>query len=195
VQPAPAGHIPGRGGIELLPWNKLSPAQKAGRAGAGFIVLLLGFFFLRGIFRGMGSSSPGAPQPQASDGASISDSDRSDGIESLCKVFQIYGLPRNEQDAAASAKNAAQLSNKSPERSMFILTTVVEDFRAGKLKEDDCAQVGHPLKTAGNTTDAPAPAAGDRIGAIPPPPPAANSGDSISPLPAQRPAPNSGPTR
>ena len=99
---------------------------------------------------------------------------------------QIYGLPRNEQDAAASVKNSSQLSDRSPERSMLILTTVAEDFRAGKLKEDDCAQVGHPLKTAGGVSDVPA-AAGDRIGAIPPPPPAA-SGDRISPLPVPPPA-------
>jgi hypothetical protein len=168
VQPATA--IPGRGGIEWLPWKKLSPSQKAGRALAVVIGVFLVFFFLRGILRGIAPSRPGAPAPQAPDVASISDSDRSDGIESLCKVFQIYGLPRNELDASASARNAAQLSNRSPERSMFILTSVVEDFRTGKLKEDDCAQVGHPLKTAGNTNDAPA-AAGDRIGAIPPPPP------------------------
>jgi hypothetical protein len=95
-------------------------------------------------------------------------------------------MPRTEDDAAASARNAAQLyklaGNQSPERSEFILTSVVGEFRSGKLREDDCAQVGHPLKTAGNTNDAPAAAPGDRIGAIPPPPPPANS-------------PNSGPTR
>jgi hypothetical protein len=194
VQPGPAGNISGRGGIELLPWNKLSSTQKAGRALAIIIGLFLIFFFLRGILRGIGSSSPGAPPQQAADSAAINDSDRSDGIESLCKVFQIYGLPRNEQDAAASVKNASQLSNKSPERSTFILTTVAGDFRTGKLKEDDCAQVGHPLKTAAGVSDVPA-AAGDRIGAIPPPP---GEGDRrISPLPGAPPAnePNSGSTR
>jgi hypothetical protein len=190
VQPAPAGNIPGRGGIELIPWNKLSSTQKAGRALAVVIVLFLGFFFLRGIFRGIAPSRPGAPSTPDLDAASISDSDRGDGIESLCKVFQIYGLPKNEQDAAASVKNATQLSNKSPERSTAILTSVAQDFRAGKLKEDDCAQAGHPLKTAG-AADAPPPVAGDRIGAIPPPP--SESGRSISPVPAAPPAdqPNS----
>ena len=184
VQPVPAGNAPGRRGIELLPWNKLSSAQKAGRALAVVIGLFLIFFFLRGILRGVRPSGPGAPAPQAADLASITDSDRSDGIESLCKVFQIYGLPRNEQDAAASVKNASQLSNKSPERSTFILTSVAEDFRTGKLKEDDCAQAGHPLKTASGVTDVPA-VAGDRIGAIPPPP---GAGDRISPLPGSPPA-------
>ena len=179
VQP-PAGNVAGRGGIEWLPWKKLSSSQKAGRVLAGIIGLFLIFFFLRGILRGIGPSRPGAPAPQAPDVAAMSDSDRSDGIESLCKVFQIYGLPRSEQDATASARNASQLSNRSPERSMFILTSVVEDFRTGKLNEDDCAQVGHPLKTVGNTNDAPPAAAGDRI----------------SPLPVAPPAnPNSGPTR
>lgn len=89
----------------------------------------------------------------------MTDSDRRDGIESLCKVFQIYGLPKNEQDAAGAAKNASELfklaGNQSPERSLFILTTIVGEFRSGKLKDTDCAEAGAPIATVGNTTDSP----------------------------------------
>lgn len=182
VQPAPPADGARRGGIEWLPWSKLSGSQKAGRALAGALALLLIFFFMRGILRGMVPSSRSAPQQQGSMDA-MTDGDRRDGIESLCKVFQIYGLPRSEQDAAESAKNASELfklaGNQSPERSMFILTAIAGEFRSGKLKEEDCAEAGEPLPTATAHTDAPA-EPGDRIGGIPLPP--AN-------------APNSGPTR
>jgi hypothetical protein len=83
----------------------------------------------------------------------MSESDRRDGIESLCKIFQIYGVPKNQQDAIGSAKNAAEMfklaGNQSPERSRFILTAIAEDFRAGNLTANDCAQAGAPISTAG----------------------------------------------
>lgn len=88
----------------------------------------------------------------------MTDGDRHDGIESLCKVFQIYGIPKNEKDAAGSAKNAAELfklaGNQSPERTTYILTTIAEEFRSGKLKEPDCAQAGAPIGTAADAAPA-----------------------------------------
>ncbi len=112
--------------------------------------MLLIFFFLRTVLHGVGGSNESVSQPQGSD-VPMTDGDRRDGIESLCKVFQIYGIPKNEKDAAGSAKNAAELfklaGNQSPERSMFILTTIAAEFREGKLKEADCAEAGAPLGT------------------------------------------------
>ncbi len=85
----------------------------------------------------------------------MTEGDRKDGIESLCKVFQIYGIPKNEKDAAGAAKNAAELfklaGNQSPERSMFILTAIAGEFRAGKLKGTDCAEAGAPIGTVENS--------------------------------------------
>jgi len=148
--------------IEWLPWSELSGGQRAGRAAAGVVGLLLIFFFLRGILRGMGSSTSSASAPQSSEVA-MSEGDRKDGIESLCKVFQIYGIPKNEQDASGAAKNAAELfklaGNQSPERSMFILTTIAGQFRDGTLKAVDCAEAGAPIGTTANS-DAPAPNSG-----------------------------------
>jgi len=152
--PPAAGDGKAKSGIEWLPWGELSAGQRAGRAVAGVIVLLLFFFFVRGILRGIGSSDGSASAPQGL-AVPMSDSDRRDGIESLCKVFQIYGVPKNEQDAAGSAKNAAELfklaGNQSPERSMFILTAIAGEFRFGKLKATDCAEAGAPIGTVENT--------------------------------------------
>jgi len=143
----------GRGGFELLPWSELSTAQRAGRVVAGLVVLLLILFFLRGMLRGvMGSRGTNESAPSAEGAnAPITDGDTKDGIESLCKVFQIYGLPKNDRDAAEAARNAAELfklaGNQSPERSGYILTSIVGEFRDGKLGQADCAQAGAPLPT------------------------------------------------
>jgi len=150
--PAP-GNGKGKGGsIEWLPWGELSAGQRAGRVAAGFVVLILIFFFLRGMLRGIASSNQNSSEQQGS-GVSMSEGDRRDGIESLCKVFQIYGIPKNQQDSAGAAKNAAELfklaGNQSPERSNFILTAIAEEFRSGKLSDNDCAQAGAPISTAG----------------------------------------------
>jgi hypothetical protein len=176
VRPAPASPAqPGRGGggFELLPWNELSGGQKAGRVVAGVVVLFLFFFLLRGFLHGGGATNRSASAPQGSTD-SMSDGDRKDGIESLCKVFQIYGIPKTDLDAAAAAKNAGELfklaGNESPERSEFILTTIAGEFRSRKLTADDCAQAGAPLPTSG-IAEAPPDGGGDRIGGIPPPPP------------------------
>ena len=89
----------------------------------------------------------------------MTDGDRRDGIESLCKVFQIYGIPKSEQDATGAAKNAAELfklaGNQSPERSMFILTTIAGQFRDGTLKAVDCAEAGAPIGSADSSGGSP----------------------------------------
>ena len=147
------GDKKGRGGFELLPWSELSASQRAGRAVAGVVLLFMVFFFLRGILRDVtGSRGNSAPAPAAEgSNAPITEGDRKDGIESLCKVFQIYGLPKNDKDAAEAAHNAAELfklaGNQSPERSTYILTSIVGEFRGGQLGQADCAQAGAPIPT------------------------------------------------
>ena len=150
--PPPPADAKGKGGsIEWLPWGELSAGQRAGRAAAGVVVLILIFFFLRGMLRGVASSNQSTSDQQGA--VAMSDSDRRDGIESLCKIFQIYGIPKNQQDAIGAAKNAAEMfklaGNQTPERSTFILTAIAEEFRAGKLQGNDCAQAGAPISTAG----------------------------------------------
>ena len=135
------------GGIELLPWSELSAGQKGGRAAAGVVVLLLILFFMRGVLSNVGALNQSAA-PQSSEGP-LTDNDRKDGIVSLCKVFQIYGIPKDQKNAVGSAKNAASMfklgDDQSPERSFFILTMIAGEFSAGKLSDQDCAEVGEPL--------------------------------------------------
>jgi hypothetical protein len=157
--PAPSGGGKGRGGFELLPWNELSAGQKLGRIIAAAVVLFILFFFLRGMLHDLvGGSGSRATEPasQASN-VPITAGDRKDGIESLCKVFQIYGLPKTTQDAVEAARNAGELfklaGNQSPERSKYILTSIVDDFRTGKLTQADCAQAGTPITTTDQSTD------------------------------------------
>ena len=148
----------GKGGFELLPWSELSAGQRAGRVAAGAIVLFLILFFLRGMLRSVGGSGASVPAISA-DGsnAPITDGDRKDGIESLCKVFQIYGLPKNDSGANEAVHNAVELfklaGNQSPERSTYILSAIVGDFRSGKLGQADCAQAGAPIPV--NASDTP----------------------------------------
>jgi hypothetical protein len=153
VRPVPASSAPPiygrskRGGIEMLPWSELSAGQKGGRAAAGVVVLLLIFFFMRGVLGNVDASNQSAA-PQTSE-IPLTDNDRTDGIVSLCKVFQIYGMPKDQKNAVGSAKNAASMfklgDDRSPERSFFILTKVAGEFSAGKLSDEDCAEVGEPL--------------------------------------------------
>ncbi len=123
-------------------------------------MLLLIFLIVRVVWRGLGGATSGttenAPSAQSS-GVPITEGDRKDGIESLCKVFQIYGLPKNDHDATEAAHNAAELfklaGNQSPERSAYILTTIVREFRSGKLSQPDCAEAGAPITTTQEGTD------------------------------------------
>ena len=147
---APSGAGRGKGGFELLPWSQLSATQRAGRVGAGAIALLLMLFAVRGMLHSLIGSNASGSAPTA-DGANlpIAEGDRKDGIESLCKVFQIYGLPQNASGATEAVHNAVPLfklaDNQSPERSRYVLTSIVGEFRGGKLGEADCAQAVAPL--------------------------------------------------
>ena len=161
----PAASPPSNGGeekakskFELIPWSELSTAQRAGRSIAAGIVLLLILFLVRGMWRGVRHATSGSSETASSSqtsGVPITEGDRKDGIESLCKVFQIYGLPKNDHDAAEAARNAAELfklaGNQSPERSTYILTTIVHEFRSGKLAGPDCAEAGAPIATTQDT--------------------------------------------
>jgi hypothetical protein len=104
---------------------------------------------LHNLIGGRGTVAP-APSAEGSN-APITEGDRKDGIESLCKVFQIYGLPKNDRDATDAAHNAAELfklaGNQSPARSNYILTTIVAEFRSGKLGQADCTNAGAPVPT------------------------------------------------
>ena len=110
---------------------------------------------MRGLVGGRGTIQP-APSADGSN-APITEGDRKDGIESLCKVFQIYGLPKNDHDATDAAHNAAELfklaGNQSPERSNYILTSIVGKYRSGKLGQANCADAGAPLPTTEETPD------------------------------------------
>ena len=116
---------------------------------------------LRGI-GGLRGTSENAPSAVGSS-APITESDRKDGIESLCKVFQIYGLPKNDHDASEAARNAAELyklaGNQSPERSAYILSAIVGEFRSGKLGPTQCADAGAPLPTSEESLDSSTPGA------------------------------------
>jgi hypothetical protein len=158
--PTPSDGGKGRGGgFELLPWSELSSSQRVGRSVAILILLFLVLFFVRGILRGLGGTvRSNGPLPSAqSGGAPITPGDRRDGIESLCKVFQIYGLPKTDHDATEAARNAGELfklaGNQSPERSAYILNSIVQEFREGKLSQSDCAEAGAPLPTTAQSSD------------------------------------------
>jgi hypothetical protein len=149
--PPPSDEGKRKGGFEWSPWSELSPGQRAGRSVAMAVALLVILFFLRGMLRGVVGGGTAGTAPSAQSAGALTDSDRKDGIESLCKVFQIYGLPKNDKDATEAANNAAELyklgGNRSPERSVYILNAVVAEFRAGKLAQPDCAEAGYPLPT------------------------------------------------
>ena len=164
----PTFHTPapvpkGQPGFEWIPWSELSTMQKAGRSLAVAIAALVLILLVRAVFhsvRGGSTAANNAPSVEGtSGGAPITEGDRKDGIESLCKVFQIYGLPANDKDASEAARNAGELyklaGNQSPERSAYILQSIATDFRSGKLGANDCAQAGAPLPTHVDTLGGP----------------------------------------
>jgi hypothetical protein len=149
IRPVAPGSMPHRGGH--FEWSEISPEEKVGVSLAVVLALFLSFFFIRGMLRGFTGergAREGAPFEEKWN-APIAEGDRKDGIESLCKVFQIYGLPKNDGDATEAARNAAELfklpGNHSPERSSYILSTIVGEFRAGKVGQAACGQAGAPL--------------------------------------------------
>lgn len=146
----------GKAKIEFLPWSQLSGGQKLARFGMIAFGLLLVFVLFRGILSMLHpATGPGAAAPAAQsqpEQAAMTPGDRKDGIESLCKVFNIYGMPKTDSDAADDAKNAGELfklaGNQSPERSAYILSTLAKEFRAGHLTTTDCSAAGTPLDTS-----------------------------------------------
>ena len=146
----------GKTQIEFLPWSQLSGGQKAGRVGLFALGLAIIFLVVRGITSGL---HPGgtvvAPtaqtQPQEQQ-AAITPSERKDGIQSLCKVFNIYGMPKTVSDATDDAKNAGELfkleGNETPDRSAYILLSLAKEFQAGQLSQSDCAAAGTPLDSS-----------------------------------------------
>ena len=158
--PSNGGEEKGKGGFQWIPWSEISLAQRAGRAIAAVVGLFLILLPVRVMWRSVGGarsgSSENAPSAESS-GVPITEGDRKDGIESLCKVFQIYGLPKNDHDATEAARNAAELfklaGNQSRERSTYILTMIVQEFRSRKLSQADCAEAGAPIATTQDSTD------------------------------------------
>ncbi len=160
TSPPPSDEGKGKGGFQLIPWSELSLAQRAGRSIAALVVLLLIFLVVRVLWHVLRGATSATSENAASDQNSVvpvTEGDRKDGIESLCKVFQIYGIPKNDHDATEAARNAAELfklaGNQSPERSAYILTTIVREFRSGKLSQPDCAEAGAPIGTTQQGTD------------------------------------------
>jgi hypothetical protein len=156
-----------RGGIEWIAWEDLSGGQKIGRMATIAVLVLVVFILARGVLRKIRPAAPervAAPAPASqSPEIALSDIDRRDGIASLCKVFQIYGVPASDQDATKAAQNAAQLfklaDHQKPERSLYILNAVAHEFSSGKLKGADCTTAGEPLPAAdssGAAAEAPA---------------------------------------
>ena len=158
--PSDGGEEKAKGGFELIPWSELSPTQRAGRSIAAVVVFLLIVLLFRAMWRGLSAGTSATSENASSaqsPGAPVSESERKDGIESLCKVFQIYGLPKTDHDATEAAHNAAELfklpGNQSPEHSAYILTAIAGEFRSGKLSVSDCAQAGAPIATPEEGTD------------------------------------------
>ena len=158
--PSNGGEEKGKGGFQWIPWSEISLAQRAGRAIAAVVGLFLILLLVRVMWRSVGGarsgSSENAPSAESS-GVPMTEGDRKDGIESLCKVFQIYGLPKNDHDATEATRNATELfklaGNQSRERSTYILTTIVQEFRSRKLSQADCAEAGAPIATTQDSTD------------------------------------------
>ncbi|MFZ0660125.1 MAG: hypothetical protein WBE78_17050 [Candidatus Binataceae bacterium] len=163
-----ASQPPQRKGIELIPWSELTPGQKAGRGAVIVVVVIVVLAALRGV-GGMFSSRRSAqgPSEPGQNEAVLSASDRNDGLQSLCRVFQIYGIPKSDSDADAAAKNAAELfklaGNQSPARSAVILDQIAHEFSAKKLTAKDCAAAGQPVQAV-STDESSGPAPGVTTG-------------------------------
>lgn len=142
-----------KGGIEWIPWKELTFGQKTGRVFVTVLVLALGFAVIRiALDFALHHGSSAASHVAAGNHTPLSAGDRKDGVESLCKVFQIYGVPRTTADAQAAARSAQELfklgGSESPGRSAFILQTIALEFQSGKLKARDCAAAGEAIPTA-----------------------------------------------
>lgn len=142
--------------IEFLPWSQLSGAQRMGRIGLVALGIVVIFFVIRGVTAYLHPGGvvvkPTIQQTEQPKQALLTPEDRKDGVRSLCKVFNIYGMPKSASDAAEDATNAGELfklaGNQSPGRSAFILTTLAQEFQAGKLGASDCSAAGTPLDSS-----------------------------------------------
>jgi len=140
--------------VEWLPWSELNSSQRIGRMGlygAGLLVLFAAAHTLVGVLVPATRAPSAADVSPAAPIAPLTDAERKTGIETLCKVFQIYRIPKTDEDADAAAKNAAELfkleGDPSPARTGQILTAVSHQFSAGQLTAADCAASGQPLPT------------------------------------------------
>ncbi len=165
-----ASQQPQHKGIELIPWSDLTPGQKAGRGAMIAVIVIVVLAALRGVAGMFSSWRSQAPPGVAQTDIELSAADRKDGLDSLCRVFQIYGIPKSDSDANAAAKNAAELfklaDNQSPERSAVILDRIAHEFSAKRLTASDCAAAGQPVKAV-STDESSGPAPGVTGGATP----------------------------
>ncbi|MDO8431689.1 MAG: hypothetical protein Q7S58_04680 [Candidatus Binatus sp.] len=137
------------GGIEWIPWSEMSAGQKAGRATAILLALLMILFLLRMFLGGAKSSIKtmisASPQPSESP---LTDADRADGLVSICQTVKIYGIPKDDNEAADVARHSEDLfklpGNRNFERSIFILTTLAREFQSGALTMSACPQQSTP---------------------------------------------------
>jgi hypothetical protein len=139
------------GGIQWIPWGELSGGQKAGRLMLILLVALVFLWLIRAALQAVGPMMKSSA-PTDENQAALSEQDRKDGIVSLCKVFQIYGMPKNENDASAAARNAAELfklaGTRTADRSLYIFDSIALEFSSKKLTAADCAAAGEPLEAS-----------------------------------------------
>jgi len=137
-------------GIQWIPWSELTSTQRITRL---VVFGVLGISILVVVKNAILPQRAGGPAPATTqEGATLSDSERHDGIESLCKVFQIYGLPKTDNDVSAAVKNASELfklsGGETVDRGNYIFQSLANDFRSKKLGGSDCAEAGAPLPTS-----------------------------------------------
>ena len=143
------------GGFQWIPWGQLTSGQRLGRAIAIAVAALVVFLIGRSIVRVVAGGNSTAVTSPAQSGKALppgmSDVDHASAIVSLCKVFQIYGMPKDDNDAYATAKNASEMfktvGDHDQEASMGLFTAVATEFSSGRLTEKDCAAVGQPMPT------------------------------------------------
>lgn len=144
----------GRRGIERIPPSALGSSHLLGRAIAALAVVIVLLVLTRGLLTllSSGGGAPATGQPAAqSQNTALTDADRKNGVVSLCKVFQIYGVPKDDREAISAARNATELfklaGNQTTDGSLYILDTLAREFSSGKLKGQDCTTAGEPLPT------------------------------------------------
>ncbi len=139
------------GGIEWIPWGELSGGQKAARAMLILVVVVVLLALIRAALTAVGPMLKSSA-PESDNQTALSEQDRKDGIVSLCKVFQIYGMPKNEADARTAARNAADLfklaGSRTTDRSLYIFDNLALEFSSKKLTAQDCANAGEPLEAS-----------------------------------------------